>query len=325
MDNIVHRNIRSKLNLKKEPQFLPLFLLQNLTIIALGSIISYVYYNSAYSAMSIPLWSALIFRNFSYMHDASHNAVSENKFINNFVGIIAGAICLLPFEPWRKSHLEHHIWAGNIDKDPVTAIITAFPKMHKYLRGTLSFFWRSWFPMLACMQYIVFWWLAAKTYLKRPSSMANLVSLAAPAVLWTSMFQLLPTYFSIYVLAPSIIVYMVAVEVVNLPHHLQLPQNRGNTKLQLWDQYKIARTCIYPRWFARLVVLNFNYHIEHHLFPDVPWYHLDKVHKEVSAWLGHEYNSDPYFKWIIDNKPLPISSVILAKDTKATQKSSPAA
>src|SRR5882672_1934296 len=58
----------------------------------------------------------LIFRCFALMHDAVHSSVFRSEFLNNMIGVIAGAFCFLPFYAWKKIHLEHHRWAGNFEK-----------------------------------------------------------------------------------------------------------------------------------------------------------------------------------------------------------------
>ncbi len=266
--------------------------------------------NSPVKYVAILLIASLLFRNFSIMHDAVHKAVLKNKWANDLVGIISGGICLLPFEQWRRSHLEHHTWSGNLDKDPVTAFITIFPKFPARIRNVFNFFWKSWFPLLAIVQYTVFWALAAKITLQNRLSPRLAVSLAAPGVIWGAAFAFAPTSFVLGALLPGAIVYFVAVEVVNFPHHLQLPQYRGETRFAFWEQYKISRSCVYPQWFATWVVLNFNYHTEHHLYPDVPWYHLAKLQKPVRVALGANYNTDTNFTWILENKPKSLDAVI---------------
>lgn len=259
---------------------------------------------------TIPLVAAVLFRNFSLMHDAVHKAAFKNKWTNDLAGFISGGICLLPFEQWRRSHLEHHTWSGNLDKDPVTAFISIFPKLPPRVKSVLNFFWMSWFPLLAMVQYTVFWALAAKITLQNRLSPRLAISLAAPICTWGLAFALTPMPFFLGALVPGAILYFVAVEVVNFPHHLQLPQYYGETRFAFWEQYKISRSCIYPRWFASWIVLNFNYHTEHHLYPDVPWYHLPKLQKPLREALGAEYNCDPHFTWILDNKPRPLEAVI---------------
>ena len=35
----------------------------------------------------------------------------------------------------------------------------------------------------------------------------------------------------------------------------------------------------------RFLYLNMNYHVEHHIFPTVPYYHLPALHREIKAYL----------------------------------------
>ncbi len=317
MDKSTYIHIRKRLDLEHKPYALQLHYAVNALFV--GSIyICWSEFESPLKYFAIPLLVGLIFRNFALMHEAVHRTASKNPYINEIVGIFSGSICLLPFEPWKRSHLEHHTWSGNIEKDPVMALAIVFPRFPKTMQKILSLLWNAWFPILAIMQHIVFWSLAAKTFMKNPNSSKVLFSLAAPLVAWGAALTLLPSNFTISVLMPALALYMIAVEVVNFPHHLQLPQYRGDTRLPIWQQYQISRTCIYPYWLSRWVVLNFNYHSEHHMFPDVPWYHLDKLHAEVRSLLGRDYNTDPYLKWIRENRPLSLEKVMEASNLNST-------
>lgn len=152
----------------------------------------------------------------------------------------------------------------------------------------------------------------------KPSSIKTLVSLVAPIILWGVLFIATPRAFALEILAPAVLLYLIAVEVVNFPHHLQLPQYRGDTKFAIWEQHKVARTCLYPRWFAKLVVSNFNYHIEHHMFPDAPWYYLESIHRVIRPLIGTEYNTDPYFAWILANRPKTLGEVLAGTEPTTT-------
>lgn len=310
MDRTVYLEIRKQLDLDHKQWALTQHIFQNVLLVAVALSAWFLLPPPLAHVIAIPTIAIIIFRHFSMMHEAVHRVASSNQKINQLVGVFAGAVCLLPFEPWKRSHIEHHAWSGNIEKDPVMAIITAFPKMKPRLQQTLSRFWMLWFPMLACLQYIVFWWLASKIFLKKPKSTEVLLSLMAPLFLWATLFTFAGTPFGFGVLLPALFLYFVAVEVVNFPHHLQLPQHGGETKFRIWDQHQTARSCVYPRWLAQFVVLNFNYHIEHHMYPDVPWYHLEKLHIKVKSALGNSYNTDTQFAWILANKPKPLAQVL---------------
>lgn len=256
------------------------------------------------------------------MHDAVHRSASQQRSVNEATGIFSGGVCLLPFEQWRRSHLEHHTWSGNLDKDPVSAFVTIFPKLPSPLKTLLERCWVAWIPMIAIIQHIVFWALAAKTTINSKFSLKLVLSLLSPVLLWGSVIKLAPTTFLEWSLLPGVLLYLVTVEVVNLPHHLRLPQYRGEVRFPVWEQYQVARSCIYPKWLATTVILNFNYHTEHHLFPEVPWYHLAQLHQPVTEVLGEKYNTDPSFAWIIENRKKPLSNLAVYQpvDTSKSNK-----
>lgn len=313
MDRLIYKNIRSKCDFNKSSKRLYWCLGQNLIILGVCAWLWGQDYFVWMRLPAIPLISVFMFRNFSLMHDAVHGALHPNKKFNDVIGLIAGGCSLLPYEPWKKVHLEHHFWSGNVEKDPVMAIVTNYPRMPLALRWSLSFLWRLWFPIFAIMQHIVFWMTSLQVYFKKDRSTSLLSSLLFPLVLWAGLFSLLPFEFTAKILMPGVFLYLMVVEVVNLPHHLQLPQYVGDTRIPLWDQHQVARSCVYPKWFSELVVLNFNYHIEHHLFPDLPWHQLRKAHAYVHPELQSQYNSDPMFKWILKNRTRNLREVLAEK------------
>ena len=55
------------------------------------------------------------------------------------------------------------------------------------------------------------------------------------------------------------------------------------------------------------------------MFPDAPWYDLERVQNVIRAELGSEYNSDPYLQWFIENKKKTVSEVLKPKSLDKTQ------
>lgn len=258
-----------------------------------------------------PLFSICMFRSFGLMHDATHGALLPTKKLNDLFGVCSGALCLLPFEQWKESHILHHYWSGNIEKDPVMALVTKFPKFPLRTKMAISFLWKLWFPILSVLQHLVFWILSLKTYVLSPKSLYKTLSLLAPMVFWGAILFLSSSAFIICAVTPSIIMYLVGTEVINLPHHLQLPQLKEEQKYPVWEQYKTARTCLYPPDIASFFVLNFNYHAEHHMFPDVPWYYLPEIQKKILTQIREGYHCDPMFSWILENRNEDVEAMLL--------------
>ena len=309
MDKQVYLNLRKNLDLEFKNHVLYFHLAQDLCLLA---ICAYLFIQEkGLQYWAIPLISVLMFRNFSLMHDAVHGLISKNKNINDVIGIIAGSFCVLPYEPWKMVHLEHHYWSGNVEKDPVMGLMRTFPTWPPYLQKMLGLCWQLWIPVLALFQYGLFWWHSTAQVIKKTKSVKQLTSIGFPLLLWGSLFIALPLSSTVGVIIPALILYLLAVEVVNFPHHIGLPQYRGEHKIAVWNQHEIARSCIYPVWLSKFVALNFNYHTEHHMFPDAPWYTLDKIHHHLKAQLKEDYNTDPQFVWIVENRPKTLAVLLL--------------
>ena len=54
----------------------------------------------------------------------------------------------------------------------------------------------------------------------------------------------------------------------------------GGLKADTWDHRESTRT-VYLNVFLAGVYANMNYHIEHHIFPQVPFYNLPKLHEHI--------------------------------------------
>jgi omega-6 fatty acid desaturase (delta-12 desaturase) len=252
--------------------------------------------------------SVVCFRGFAIFHDASHNAVSKNKILNDFLGIVGGVLCFLPFKTWQGVHLEHHRWTGHIQKDPVMKLVRDYPSYSRSKKNVLNFCWRFWVPLMAALQNIVFWnecFKRLKTSNKADGLQHFLSMLLLGVWIWV-----LVAYGGVVFLVLSALFYLVAVEVVNFPHHLGLPQESGEYKKSFVDQYEHARSCLYPKFLARHFLNNFNYHVEHHMFPHLPWHCLDEVHSMVRESLSDRYNFCENNSWILANRTKDLGEVM---------------
>lgn len=254
----------------------------------------------------------LMFRSFAMMHEAVHGVAASSR-LNDYLGIFYGGIAFLAFEPWKKAHIEHHFWSGNADKDPVMVMLTVFPKFPPKFQNFLTYCWMAWFPILGILQHMVFWMISIKKGVATPTSLKSNLSLAWPLTLWATLFLVLPNSVITMTLLPGVFIYLVLTEFVNLPHHLRLPQKKGEERLHIWEQHESARSCLYPKLMEQYVTLNFNYHTEHHMFPDLPWYDLPKVHSLLKEALGPDLNVDAQFAWTTKHRKEPLTFV-LAKD-----------
>jgi fatty acid desaturase len=123
---------------------------------------SWVPYLAAQAILAV-----VFFRGFSLMHEAVHQSVSNNPWINTVVGLYGAVLCFMPYHSWKYLHLEHHQWAGNIDRDPSNKLRKDYDPSKRLKYRLLTGIWRSWIPLLGLMQEGVFWVYPFKQ-LKKP-------------------------------------------------------------------------------------------------------------------------------------------------------------
>jgi omega-6 fatty acid desaturase (delta-12 desaturase) len=209
---------------------------------------------------SLFLLPIVLFRCFSQMHEAVHSTLFPQRRVNHFLGALYGGLCFLPFEPWRRVHIDHHYWSGHIQKDPTLEIVKQYATMKASGRMTMAFLWYSWLPLIAVLQHAVFWMASVKKVAEKPRELSLWLSVAMPLALWIPIIYLLPSPALPY-LGLGIGLYMALVEFVNLPHHLGRFTSEPKA-VPLWLQYETTRSCRYLSFFEKYIVLNFNFHSE---------------------------------------------------------------
>ncbi|MGU7816805.1 fatty acid desaturase family protein [Burkholderia sp. AW49-1] len=226
------------------------------------------------------------------MHEAIHYSVSNTRIYNEVVGHVCSWLIGLPFLPRRRSHLGHHAWAAHPSRDPENKkMIQKFSVMTDREARTLEFIWRHWIPMLAFNHFISHWlapfqyrdtrahrsksntefascavylagYVVAGTLAWRAGVLSNLIAFAA--ILWIAL--------------------LVAVELVNLPHHAEIPLLAHDAaRPPLWEQDVVSHSCAHLPVWSRWVILNFNLHVAHHAYPWLPWHALPRAQRLIDA------------------------------------------
>lgn len=316
MDKSEYIKLRMTLDFKPRGKFLAIHIAGDFVLAGLACALVWrpLHFDilSALRALTASLSLAVLyFRAFSMMHEGVHGAILANRRGNDWAGLFYGALCFLPFTQWREIHLLHHQWSGNVEKDPVRKITVLFRGKPTFLTGMMSFFWPTWIPAAAAMQNYVFWSESLKRFRNGKGALAK-ISLALPVLLWASAFYLVGWTIVAAVLAPSILFYLALVEMVNFPHHTDLPQHEGDIKAPLWEQHKTARSCFYPRMFEHFVLLNFNYHIEHHLYPTLPWHQLKGLNPVLRSKIPDYFYSNGN-EWVVRNRRRSFREVCLSQ------------
>jgi omega-3 fatty acid desaturase (delta-15 desaturase) len=304
---------RIQARLQFRPTFLPtlgVICLDALLLCAVGKLLRCdtwpAYFGSQF------LVAVVCFHSFALLHECGHGSATRWRWLNVAIGHLASIFCFIPFYSWKYIHQQHHTWAGHLESDPVLKSLRSFRDQGTPALARMG--WRSWIPVGALLQHVV--------YLSYPLQMGRAGERTRARLIHCSVSSLVivAAYAAIYRFAPQIArphswalgvgLYLVAEELVNLPHHVGMPTS--TIKLAAWEQHRVTRSCYYPAGLSELFVLNFNFHVEHHLFPSLPWYRLRAAREEVRPLLGQDYHQAVGMEWNVRNRRRGLDEIVAA-------------
>lgn len=293
-----------------------------LCVIAADLVLAYVAFRllqahtlPAFLASQI-LLTVFYFHHFALLHEAGHGNVHRKRWVNTAVGHYASVFCFMPYYPWKMIHQEHHVWTGNIDRDPTMANLRRM-RERRSVSWIVRFAWRSWVPLAALLQHFVFWlypltmWNSRK--MTRRAFLQSAFSVGWLVVAYIALCKAFPQWINLHNLWLSFVLYLIMTELVNLPHHVMVPTfhtTPARNRLHPWEQHITTRTCFYPYGLS-LLTLNFNLHTEHHYFPTLPWYRLWSARSLLRPMLSGEYNEVIGINWNLENRSRSAADIVL--------------
>ncbi len=211
----------------------------------------------------------------SRWHEAGHGTMFKTPWMNEVVYQIASFMNLFPATPWRWSHVRHHSDTYIVGRDP--EIHAPRPPVWRVLLGELIHFYggiadlkriflhafgkmdkaeMDYIPASECKK--VYW--EARVWIV--IFLAIIAACLYTGSILPAMFIGLPTFFGFY-----------AVMLIAWTQHLGLNEDVLDHRLN-------TRT-VYMNPIIRFLYCNMNYHIEHHMFPMVPYHALPALHEEM--------------------------------------------
>ncbi len=218
------------------------------------------------------------------MHDAAHYRMLDHRGWNDFVG---HWICAKPIAShlyiYRTVHLRHHRYL-HTDRDPDLSLSAPFPCgrqsfLRKLLRdavGVSALVMRGYVTVdkdsgrmrLTPRQGNLFrYWM--------PQTIATRV--LAAAIVGSIIYAGYGLAFLVLWVLPLLIVYQVILRMRGVLEHAAVPDK--------FDPLRNARTVVSRNPVARFFLNPHHvaYHLEHHLYPGVPHYHLPRLHAALAA------------------------------------------
>lgn len=244
-------------------------------------------------------------------HDCGHGSFSDSSTLNNVVGHVLHSFILVPYHGWRISHRTHHQNHGHVENDeswvPMPeSLYKSLDSMTRMLRYKIPF------PIFA---YPLYLWRRSPG--KQGSHFNPYSDLFAPnerfdvitsTACWVFMLALLAysatiigpwNLFKVYGV-PYLIFVMWLDTVTYLHHHghdEKLPWYRGKE----WSYLRGGLTTI-DRDYGMFNSIHHDIgtHVIHHLFPQIPHYHLREATRAAKPVLGK------YYREPIKSGPIPV-------------------
>ncbi len=256
-----------------------------------------------FAAIGIALWPSLWSAPFwlaygvlygsgsdSRWHETSHGTAFKTPWMNNLVYQVACFMMVRNPHSWRWSHARHHTDTYIVGRDPEIAVMRP-PVMMKLIGNFFGIFdaYAGWSRML----------LNAAGKLDAEEATYIPVTehgkVITVARIWALIYL---ATFALAIVMGSILPFMV----IGLPrlygawHHVMTGLlQHGGLADDVTDHRLNSRTVLMNP-VSRFIYWNMNYHIEHHMFPMVPFHALPQLHALIgndlpmptkSIWAGY--------------------------------------
>ncbi len=232
------------------------------------------------------------------LHDASHNAISKNNFVNDFLSRITCSLFLWDHQLWKIHHVyRHHSFTNDPKLDPDTMHLRPFVKKHQEDKETkfIKLFRR--FPKTTTVISTI---LFPGIYVGQSISYHlvwlirnNLWGMRLPESYTLSLFETILKLFVLYIFyysanIPVIMSYLITINMsyflTIMPDHdmIQTSQNKilsSTASPKDWGEYQVRNSGNYAMsnyWLTELYG-GINYQIEHHLFPTICHVHYRAI------------------------------------------------
>ncbi|MCY4543255.1 MAG: fatty acid desaturase [Rhodobacteraceae bacterium] len=221
----------------------------------------------------------------SRWHECGHGTVFKTRWLNNVFYHLASFMSLKNPYLWRWSHTRHHTDTIVVGRDPEIAfprppsILGMFTNL-LYLRSGLKEFDRMIRLSLGRLT---------------DDEKQYLIESERPPAFWTSRVHL-----AVHLSVVGVSIWTqswLPLMLIGLPsfygswlHHLLAATQHAGLAEDLPDHRLNSRT-VYLNPFFSFIYSNMNYHVEHHMYPMVPFYTLPELHEEIKNDCPPAYSS----------------------------------
>jgi fatty acid desaturase len=228
------------------------------------SVLAFLCYGVLYGSASDSRW-----------HEYGHGTAFKTRWPNTVLYNVACFMIMRDPTCWKWSHTRHHTDTIIVGRDPeiITMRPPALPRIYANFIGIFD---------VPLAFKLLFLHAAGRM---TPDEATYVPKSERPKTYWTARITLL-VYVGVIVtciVTRSILPAML----IGLPrfygawHHLMTGMTQHSGLADDVTDHRLNSRTVYMNPISRFIYLNMNYHVEHHMFPMVPYYQLPKLHEEI--------------------------------------------
>ncbi len=226
-------------------------------------------YGALYGGAADPRW-----------HEMGHGTAFKSRRANNLIYPVASFMLFRGPTVWRWSHYRHHTDTIIVGRDAEISFqrpadVARTVLMYTGVKGGLLMFWRLVRHAFGRIDADAAEFVPASEHHKVVRESRVFVAIVAAAAIWSIVAW---TPLPIVMIGAPTLYGMWLMVFFGLTQHAGLREN-------VLDHRYNTRT-VYMNPVFRFLYLNMNYHVEHHVFPSVPYPSLPKLHDEIKSQLA---------------------------------------
>jgi fatty acid desaturase len=240
-------------------------------LMIIGAFVLYLWVESIWLLLIlIPFIGTRMYALYSLLHDGTHYLLANNKQINDWIAKLFLAWPLfISLETMRASHFQHHRFMQT-EKDPEVQHLQyeefKFPMTKQKFFGIML-------KDLSGYHFLKYKYLSVGKW-SWEEIKKNIVHINRYSILFYLMLASVITFLELWIafiilwIIPFCTVYIALNRLRAYTEHFNIPDNQFNTRSMVLGKVQKFFFCPY----------NLGFHTEHHLFPNIPNYNLEKLH-----------------------------------------------